>query len=145
MFQVEKTNPEPQYHNWLVQTWPTGYCYPRTDCNLLSEFTIHGLWPVDSYGNGLTNPIHPPMNKDDICAMIQHHSQTDHFSANMVRYWPSLMFKFNADLWVNEWNEHGRFQNSLVPAAYFINTIQVAQYVDMRTTLAEENIVPSTP
>ncbi|KAI9181628.1 hypothetical protein LWI28_016887 [Acer negundo] len=105
-------NPKPVDHNWLVLLHPPGFCkIPAESCSNVAraetqQFTIHGLWPVDSRGRTIRGDPSkaPPVNLNDILA--------DPILTNdLTQLWPNMSGGIEPyddfGLWRDEWAKHG--------------------------------------
>ncbi|KAJ7961964.1 Ribonuclease, partial [Quillaja saponaria] len=103
----------------LALQWPKSYCSTqprqlRQPCLEPQQFTIHGLWPVDSndisitcYGNNV--PPLPPLGTVRTCP----------FYNDLVNSWPNLKNgQDNYSFWKHEWTKHG-VCSRLKPNKYF--------------------------
>ncbi|KAK4847526.1 hypothetical protein QYF36_002951 [Acer negundo] len=108
----QSPNPKPVDHNWLVLLHPPGFCkIPAESCSNVAraetqQFTIHGLWPVDSRGRTIRGDPSkaPPVNLNDILA--------DPILTNdLTQLWPNMSGGIEPyddfGLWRDEWAKHG--------------------------------------
>nr|QHA79782.1 S6-ribonuclease [Citrus maxima] len=121
-------------HFWLVLSWPPVYCLQNPCNNPPFDFSLHGLWPVNSSGHTLKNSSHTFKNFQK---KIEHLP----FRGELKKYWPSLASSDPTNFWKHEWDEHGSGQPS-EPPDYFLAAITLRKNVDLLSTLRRYRIVP---
>ncbi|XP_059639808.1 uncharacterized protein LOC132282217 [Cornus florida] len=89
------------HHLQLVHLWPPTYCRGKVSCRRpwpKDKFTLHGLWPANESGYGLTCD-HGPEYLDDVFGKLE---------SRLKRFWPSITRRPNEAFWQHEWDKHRR-------------------------------------
>ncbi|XP_024036646.1 extracellular ribonuclease LE isoform X2 [Citrus clementina] len=110
-------------HFWLVQSWPPGYCQENRCNKTPIAFVLHGLWPVDSNGQTLSNYGVADANL----------KQDPSLGKNMEKYWPSLAVQSKAGregFWRHQWKEHGTGQSRYLASDYFRLAVRLMKNMD---------------
>ncbi|KAF5748917.1 putative Ribonuclease 2 [Tripterygium wilfordii] len=137
----------------ILLRWPESFCNTGNfTCERpISNFTIHGLWPmywgdhsVPSYStqNGCTRTI--PRLPDEITRRLLVSILLD-----MDKYWPNVKyhryFAQNEHFWQYEWEQHGMcFDQSNYPIYYFNTTLNLIRRFNLLDLLITGGIIPNS-
>ena len=123
----------------LVMQYAPALCsdgtFKKCPSNLLTNFTLHGLWPERSDGS---YPQHCTNDKFDPSAVSSIESELD-------TYWLSLNGP-NDSFWAHEYETHGTCAKDVLPTEllFFNTTLALRTTYDVSTALASAGITPSS-
>ncbi|XP_007246046.1 ribonuclease T2-like isoform X1 [Astyanax mexicanus] len=130
--------------NWTCMIftiqWPGSFCLSLENRNIcripenIHNWTIHGLWPIRTYGCCFCWPV------------FQSHLQD--LEPELSQLWPSLIkSKSNFSFWKDEWFKHGTcaacVESMGSPAHYFRTSLKLRTLFDVDNALANTGIKPS--
>ena len=123
----------------LVMQYAPALCsdgtFKKCPSNLITNFTLHGLWPERSDGS---YPQHCTNDKFDPSEVAPIENELD-------TYWLSLNGP-NPSFWAHEYETHGTCAQDVLPneLSFFNTTLSLRSKYDVTPALASAGIVPSS-